>query len=660
MVVSDLKFKRLQQRFLELEEQIEDLGPRLRGAESVAQQHGDRHNDEGGDPILGTALAGHSHFQILTPTIRGTSRGSENAAGLTVSVTYPSDIEKDEVLLMFYWQADSTQEVPTWTTTDLDWTLVGTAERTDENDALHAVWKVADGTESGTFTVTHNSTGDDIAYHIYRLFGASRASTPSIAVTTLSDDQNPPSLTPAAGKKQYLWFAATGEKGVGGISTPPTNYEGFIQDGNELSSCHRAIETATEDPPTFGGGGGSHRAMTVAVHPTAIVQFGLTEAAHAQVDHSTAFGPTSLSGWDVILEPTGGAGALIQSKIDAGARKILLLDGTWFITDQNVTWDSTTGVEIWGQTRGNTKLDFGTNANKVFIISGSGFLGNLTIQNSPTDATRTPVSTSSGGVTLWNIDFASTSGNGVLVGGTTSAQTRIIDCIFQGVPDSGTGQLHISKPALLLIQGCEFIGASAAGAAILNIQPVGGPAFFPDPNIVISNCYGQTLCAEGWFSDAAAGLQSTVTIVGNSIATNGDALAIDIAKATAVVLGNTFIVSASQITAAAMINVSGGQVMIEGNHLEANTTRTDVIDINDSTGKHVVTGNLILGGSSFMTNAIHLAGSGDNSIVSNNRCDGTDIRIASGSTGNVVALNIVNAIVGSTTANQIGPNVTGA
>ena len=109
-----------------------------------------------------------------------------------------------------------------------------------------------------------------------------------------------------------------------------------------------------------------------------------------------------------------------------------------------------------------------------------------------------------------------------------------------------------------------------------------------------------------------------------------------------------------------MIAVSGGSVVITNNTLEANTTRTDVIDISDSVGKHVITGNLILGGSGNMTNAIHLAGTGDNHVVTSNRCDGTDIRIASGSTGNIVALNIVNAIVGSTTDNQIGLNVTGA
>ena len=105
-----------------------------------------------------------------------------------------------------------------------------------------------------------------------------------------------------------------------------------------------------------------------------------------------------------------------------------------------------------------------------------------------------------------------------------------------------------------------------------------------------------------------------------------------------------------------MINVTGGKLLLQGGRLEANTERTDIIDISGSAGGHSIEGVLIKGVS---TNAIHLAGTGDNSIVSHNNCPGGDIRIASGSTGNIVALNQVNAVVGSTTANQIGLNVTG-
>ena len=364
-------------------------------------------------------------------------------------------------------------------------------------------------------------------------------------------------------------------------------------------------------------------------------------------------------GWDAILSPTGtNDAARIQTVIDAGARRILLLDGTWDVSDQNVTWDSTTGLEIHGQTRANTILDFGS-VFRSFAVSDSGFLGNLTVKDSKTDGSQSAITAGVNGVTIWNIDFDPTSGNGLTVKGGTSARTRVVNCIFQGVPDALTGQIQILKPNLLLITGCEFLGASAAGSAIQNIQPVAGADVFPGPNIVITGCYGRTLCAQGWFDDSGASRKSTVTITGNSIATNGAALAIDIGKAQALISANSFLVSVSQTAAASMIAVSGGSVVITNNTLEANSTRTDVIDISDSVGKHVITGNLILGGSGNMTNAIHLAGTGDNHVVTSNRCDGTDIRIASGSTGNVVALNIVNAIVGSTTANQIAANVTG-
>ena len=361
-------------------------------------------------------------------------------------------------------------------------------------------------------------------------------------------------------------------------------------------------------------------------------------------------------GWDAILSPTGSNDAArIQTVIDAGARKILLLDGTWDVSDQNVTF--ATGTEIFGQSRKAAILDFGTTGFRVFVMAADTFLGNVTVANVRTDGQQAAVEMGSGYCVVWNVDFSSTSGNGLIVVGGTSTKGHVVDCIFQGVPDTGTGQLTIDQPAFFTIRNCGFLGAAAAGSAILNGHFGIGGEFFPRPNIVITGCYGTTQCGQGWLYDGAAGRESTFTISGNSIAQAGAnaPMAIDISKAIAVISGNSFVVPTGQASGAAMINVSGGKAIIENNRLDANSTRADIIDITAS-GGHSIAGNLIRGTS---TNAIHLAGSGDSIVVSSNNCPGGDIRVAAGSTGNVVGFNIVNAIIADTLLNQVGLNVVG-
>ncbi|KKN09150.1 hypothetical protein LCGC14_1049480 [marine sediment metagenome] len=360
-------------------------------------------------------------------------------------------------------------------------------------------------------------------------------------------------------------------------------------------------------------------------------------------------------GWDVLLEPTGSSDAArIQTAIDAGSRKILLLDGTWDVSDQNVTF--ATGTEIVGQSRKATILDFGTTAFFQFLMAADTFVGNATVANAPTSASAPPIQTLAGYTMVWNIDFSSTSGSGLAIGRSTSARAHIINCIFQGLPDAAVGQIEIDAPRFAIIQNCGFLGAASSGAAIFNRHPATASEFFPRPNVVITGCYGTTNCGDGWLDDGGSARETTFSIVGNSIAQAGAnaPFAIDISNAIALISGNSFIVPTGQATAAAMINVSGGKVMIENNRLDANSTRTDIIDI--STGGHSVLGNLIRGTS---TNAIHLT-AGNNSVIGGNNCPSGDIRIAGGSTGHVVALNSVNAVVGDATLNQIGLNVTGA
>ena len=377
------------------------------------------------------------------------------------------------------------------------------------------------------------------------------------------------------------------------------------------------------------------------------------------VNNNSSTAWTGIHGtWDVILSPTGtNDAARIQTLIDGGAGKILLLAGTWDVSDQNVTLVA--GVEIFGQTRVNTILDFGTTAATTFKVVTDAFLGNLTVANAPTDFSGFPVNVTGG--TAWNIDFSSTSGNGCRIGENSFSNPRVLNCIFQGVPDANTPQLGISACKTAIIKDCGFFGAEAAGSAIQLFY--GGQPFFPVPNVTISGCYGVTKCNQGWVDDFPTSNPATFSIVGNNLELAGStnaAPAVTVDQSNVLLSGNNFLIGLSQGAVGAMVNVTGGKVVVTGNNFEHDSVVTDVIKLNDSGGGHIVSSNRIVSPQSSSTNAIHLAGLGDKNVISNNSCPGGDIRIGVFSGSNVVALNIVNAVIGSTTENQIGLNVTGA
>ncbi len=56
-------------QFAEVVERLDNLASRLGGMESIASQHGERHNDESEDPIIGSSLSGHSHAPEAFPNI---------------------------------------------------------------------------------------------------------------------------------------------------------------------------------------------------------------------------------------------------------------------------------------------------------------------------------------------------------------------------------------------------------------------------------------------------------------------------------------------------------------------------------------------------------------------------------------------------------------
>lgn len=634
MAATDQRVRRLERATKELTERLDDLVPRLEGAEDISSQHGTRHTDLGEDPIKATNVEAHTHATAAFPVVEGTNTSSD-AAGATHTVSLPANIVEDDILIIGFTLDDNA--AVTWPT---GWTEAVSVINGGRQLAVGYI--EADGTEGATVDLTAGAAAS--THTSYRISGGrvNTTATPveaSSGATADSTTPDPDNLNVSAGEKNYLWLAFTGTAGAGSISTAPANYSNLLTvdtASSNIGSAERRIAASSQDPATFTA------TSSVAWMATTIVVFP-TEAALATPPPIT--GPRT--GWDAILSPTNNSDAVtIQNAINNGARRILLLDGDWDVSDSSVTFVS--GNEIFGQSRAGTILSWGTANFNAFVLASGSITGNFTVNTAPTDGVGPPIATVAQS-TVENIDFGASSGNGINAKG-----GLIADCFFQGVPDAATGQIQIGNLDQLIIRNCEFGGAAAAGVAIFNVHPDSGPETLPPPNILISGCSGTTECAQGWLADLTTARGSTLTVVGNSIEQLGAALAIDLRKSTAVISSNQFQVKAGETSAAAMINISDvAQAMILNNRFVPKTTRVDVIDI--ATANNVISGNIIDAES---TNDIHLAGTGDNNIVTNNSCVSGDIRIDSSSTGNAIALNIVQTIIGSATANQIGLNVT--
>src|SRR6188472_4077287 len=196
------------------------------------------------------------------------------------TVTYPTGIQAGETLLMVADKGSTASTIAA---------ITGWTELLDENlaNGLYVAWKKADGTESGTFTVT-TSASTRLVVMIYRISGAAdpTVSPPQIGTTSTgtSATPDPPSLTPSGGSKDYLWIAIAGMAGEEADddtwgNTPPSGYNpspprqiaaGTV--GTNLGGLLLAAEVgktaATEIPGTFGVDvSAAWRAQTIAVVP---------------------------------------------------------------------------------------------------------------------------------------------------------------------------------------------------------------------------------------------------------------------------------------------------------------------------------------------------------------------------------------------------------
>jgi hypothetical protein len=234
------------------------------------------------------------------PVVEGVAESPWASASTSQAMNLPAGIAAGDLLLAEI----ATTGDPTIAITD--WTTLLGPSGPDVNERGAVLYKVADGTESGTVTVTLGSSQSGAAV-CRRISGADAtkldgAINPAAASTTIT----PPALTPADGSDAILWLIGYTFDSTSGIpvSPWPFNYAtagAFVSKDSGLISGLSALTVASVTPPSFTLSA-SRRTVswTVAVYPAATVPAAPSNPAAVAVSASQI----DVS-WDDVADETG-------------------------------------------------------------------------------------------------------------------------------------------------------------------------------------------------------------------------------------------------------------------------------------------------------------------------------------------------------------------
>lgn len=208
---------------------------------------------------------------------------------------------------------------------------------TANQHCIGAAYKISDGTETGTFSVTQGGTVTGHAAMFLLSIPGAHASTPPAAGTVVTSTTttlpDPASLNPAAWDvEDTLWIYVRGDgctstsgtwSGIGGAT--PTDYTDAVTGtlpskavgAAQAGVAFRQLTAASEDPGTWGGDTSNtrHCAVLIAVRPAPVVA---TKTGAGITGSGSASGMAG-GGVDAVIWAKAGAGAL--SAVGSGARE---------------------------------------------------------------------------------------------------------------------------------------------------------------------------------------------------------------------------------------------------------------------------------------------------------------------------------------------------
>ena len=172
---------------------------------------------------------------------------STAASSTSIVISLPSGIANGDLLIaMCFGYADRTHTWPA------GWTELWDSDT--GNIAAAGAYRVADGGEGSTITVTLGIGATSSSHITYRITGYQGTPEVGTAVGGNSTTPDPPSVTPSWGSTKTLWIAAASENSTSVATAAPTNYGNLITvaaANNSAMSATRELEASSENPGGF-------------------------------------------------------------------------------------------------------------------------------------------------------------------------------------------------------------------------------------------------------------------------------------------------------------------------------------------------------------------------------------------------------------------------
>ena len=203
-----------------------------------------------------------------------TTNTTDFGSGTSHTINLPASIASGDLLIVWM-SVDGGGETITFPNEGSDWIVLFPTTSSGEH-TVKSAYRIADGTEGGTITVTtgSNEAGTAISFRIsgWSTTDILEASTGNSGTSANPD---PDSLTPAGGALDYLWIAWQGCDRNRSTDAFPTNFDdnqiNLTGSGVGAASqgiATRNLNTTVQDPGTFTiGGSDQWIAYTIAVYP---------------------------------------------------------------------------------------------------------------------------------------------------------------------------------------------------------------------------------------------------------------------------------------------------------------------------------------------------------------------------------------------------------
>lgn len=190
------------------------------------------------------------------PQVAAETNGLQTSNSNSWTLSYGTGASSGDVFIGLMGTDGDVGASPPFSVWPSGWVII--EERGANNNKTISAYKVSDGTETGDFSVSLDST-EQGGWRVLRLTGAHNSTPPEVNGSA-GNNQNPdpPSLTPSWGAEDTLWIAmVSADHGDTTVDAFPTNYgNGTSQNsgganGAALGVARRELNATSDNPGTF-------------------------------------------------------------------------------------------------------------------------------------------------------------------------------------------------------------------------------------------------------------------------------------------------------------------------------------------------------------------------------------------------------------------------